>query len=135
GWMEEFTGSSKVVPQDVREYQDQFRRIVLSTCMVVENLTPLRKKYARLNEPLDCALNLWWLQFEGKHAIETLRSLFPKPHDFDYLRVLCRTLRAVRAYVGQPLGTVNEVQVHVLHELADMKKNLSDPPVVRNIRE
>src|SRR5690606_5675323 len=52
GWMEEFTGSSKVVPQDVREYQDQFRRIVLSTCMVVENLTPLRKKYARLNEPL-----------------------------------------------------------------------------------
>jgi hypothetical protein len=135
GWLEEFIGSSKVIPQDVREYQDQFRRIVLSTSMVIENLAPLRKKYPRLNEPLECALNLWWLQFEGKHTIETLRSLFPKPHDFDYLRVLCRTLRAIRAYVGQPLGTVNEVQVHVLHELADMKKNLSDPPVVRNIRE
>lgn len=134
-WLEEFVGKSKLLPQEVREFQSEFRRIVLSTSMVVEYLAPLRTKYRRLQQPLEQAMGLWWLQFEGDHAMTTLRSLFPKPRDFDYLRVLCRTLRATCAYIGQPPGTINDVQIHVLHELAEMKKDLSESLAVRNIKE
>ncbi|MAS34819.1 MAG: hypothetical protein CL610_12485 [Anaerolineaceae bacterium] len=133
-WLKEFTGGSKLLPQEVREYQDQFRRVILSTCMVIENLAPLRDKYPKLKPVLERAMQLWWFQFAGEHAITTLRNLFPRPHDFDYLRVLCRTLRATRAYMGQPLGTLNAVQVHVLHELAEMKKDLSESPEVHHIK-
>jgi hypothetical protein len=133
-WINEFTASSKLLPQEVREYQDQFRRVILSTCMVIEYLAPLRHKYPKLKPVLEQAMQLWWFQFNGEHAVTTLRSLFPRPHDFDYLRVLCRTLRATRAYLDQPLGTLNEVQVHVLHELAEMKKNLSEPPEIQHIK-
>lgn len=133
-WLKEFTGGSKLLPQEIREYQDQFRRVILSTCMVIEYLAPLRSKYPKLKPVLDRAMQLWWFQFNGEHAITTLRSLFPRPHDFDYLRVLCRTLRAARAYLDQPLGTLNAVQVHVLHELAEMKKDLSEPPEIHHIK-
>lgn len=134
-WLEEFRAESKLLPQEVREFQDQFRRVILSTCMVIENLAPLRNDYPQLTPVLDKAMRLWWVQFADAHTVSTLRSLFPKPHDFDYLRVLCRTLRAVRAYIDQPLGTLNAVQVHVLHELAEMKKDLSESPEARHIKE
>ncbi len=133
-WLKEFQAGSKLLPQEVRGYQDQFRRVVLSTCMVIENLAPLREAHPELNDVLSSAMELWWRQFAGEHAITTLRSLFPTPYDFDYLRVLCRTLRTTRAYLNQPLGTLNEVQVHVLQELAEIKKDLSEPLEVRNIK-
>jgi hypothetical protein len=134
-WLKEFLAESKLLPQEVREFQDQFRRVILSTCMVIEYLAPLRKDYPQLVPVLEKAMRLWWLQIADAHSITTLRNLFPRPHDVDYLRVLCRTLRAIRAYIDQPLGTLNEVQVHVLHELAEMKKDLSESPDVRNIKE
>ncbi|MBZ0300717.1 MAG: aminoglycoside phosphotransferase family protein [Anaerolineae bacterium] len=133
-WLDEFTGESKLLPQEVREFQDQFRRVILSTCMVIEYLAPLRADYPQVAPVLDQAMRLWWLQFAGDQTVATLRGLFPKPHDFDYLRVLCRTLRATRAYIDQPLGTLNAVQVHVLHELAEMKKNLGESSEVRHIK-
>jgi hypothetical protein len=133
-WLKEFTASSKLLPHEVREYQDQFRRVILSTCMVIEYLAPLRAAYPRLIPTLNDAMQLWWFQFAGPHAVVTLRSLFPKPYDTAYLRVLARTLRAVRAYVDHPLGEINAVQIHVLHELAEIKKNLSEPLEVRNIK-
>jgi hypothetical protein len=133
-WLREYQQGSKLLPAEVREYQEQFRRVILSTCMVIEYLAPLRETYPRLRRPLENAMHLWWTQIEGEHAVTTLRSLFPKPHDFDYLRVLCRTLRAVRSYVDAPLGTLNAVQVHVLQELAELKKDLSESAETRNIK-
>jgi hypothetical protein len=133
-WVKEFTATSKLLPPEIREYQDQFRRVILSTCMVIENLAPLRNKHPKLKPVIDRAMQLWWFQFTGEHAVTTLRTLFPRPHDFDYLRVLCRTLRATRAYLDQPLGTLNAVQVHLLHELAEMKKDLSESPEVHHIK-
>ena len=133
-WVDEFVHGSRLLPQEVREYQDPFRRVVLSTCMVIENLAPLQAAYPEIVPTLDCAMKLWWTQFHGRHAIETLRNLFPKPYDFDYLRVVCRTLRAVQAYAGAPLVDLNTVNVHLLHELAEMKKDLSESLEVRNIK-
>jgi hypothetical protein len=117
GWVDEFVQGSRLLPREVREYQDQFRRVILSTCMVIENLAPLQADYPEIVPTLDCAMKLWWTQFHGENAIPTLRNLFPKPYDFDYLRVVCRTLRAVRAYAGTPLVDLNTVNVHLLHEL------------------
>ena len=133
-WLDEFLKESKLLPKEVREYEDQFRRVILSTCMVIENLAPLRSQYPDLQPVLDKAMRLWWTQFEGPHAVTRLRNLFPKPLDSAYLRVLCRSLRAVRAYLDCPLGSMNAVQVHVLNELAEMKKNLSESLEVRNIK-
>ena len=134
-WVDEFVQGSRLIPQEVREYQDQFRRVILSTCMVIENLAPLQADYPEIVPTLDCAMKLWWTQFHGDQAISTLRNLFPKPYDVDYLRVVCRTLRAVRAYAGAPLVDLNTVNVHLLHELAEMKKDLSESLEVRNIKK
>jgi hypothetical protein len=43
-------------------------------------------------------------------------------------------LSAVRAYAGAPLVDLNTVNVHLLHELAEMKKDLSESLEVRNIK-
>ncbi len=134
-WVEEFAVGSRLLPPEVREYQDQFRRVILSTCMVIENLAPLQTDYPEIVPTLDCAMKLWWTQFHGKQAITTLRGLFPKPYDVDYIRVLCRTLRAVQAYAGAPLVDLNTVNVHLLHELAEMKKDLSESLEIRNIKK
>ncbi len=134
-WLGKFVQGNRLTSEEVRPFQQQFRRVVLSTCMVMEYLTPLAGQYPQLRAPIERAMCLWWDQFYGSHTVTTLQSLFPKPHEYDYILVLCRTMRALRQYLGKPLCTLETVQVHILRELTKAKLNLEDPPDVRDIKE
>ncbi len=134
-WLKKLVKNNKLTPEEVRPFQQQFRRVILSTCMVIENLVPLADCVPEVEDTLHTALRLWWDQFYGENAVSTLRALFPKPHDYDYIVVLARTMRTLRQYLGRELCTVDTVQVHILNELAEAKVNLSESPDVRHIRE
>lgn len=88
-----------------------FRRMIVHTCYVIENLSPLRHHYPQIEPVLDDAVSLWWDTF-CESPIERLRGMFPKPYDF--LMVLCRTLIALRAYAGRSLAELGAVYAHWL---------------------
>lgn len=110
-----------------------FRKIIISTCMMVEYLSPLMDDYPEVRESLTRGLQTWWGQFKGRNTLTTLRELFPKPNDYEYLLVLSRTIRAVSAYVQQPLRQLDPV--FLLRELAKIKTNLSESPEARNLKQ
>ncbi len=133
-WLDKLVKGNKLTSEEVRPFQQQVRRVVLSTCMVIENLAPLVRCYPQLHEPVERAMGLWWEQFYGQNATPVLQSLFPRPHEYDYILVLCRTMRALRRYLDEPLCKLDTVQVHILRELAEAKVNREDPPDVRDIK-
>jgi hypothetical protein len=86
---------------DIEQNRDTFRDMILSTCYVIENLSPLRRVYPELDPILRQALELWWGVFHHEDAARNLRLMFPDP--YDYLFILSRTLIMLRAYLNQPL--------------------------------
>ncbi|MBZ0291611.1 MAG: hypothetical protein K8L99_03500, partial [Anaerolineae bacterium] len=134
-WLDKFVQSNKLIPEDVRAFQNQFRRVLLSTCMVVEYLLPLLPQCPNLQQPLEKAMHLCWDQFYGQHAITTLHALFPHPYEYDYVLVLCRIMRTLRQYLGQPICTLDSVQLHILRELAEERHQPEDPPEIYNIKQ
>lgn len=132
GWYQQITNQQPVMYEDVRSHQRAFRKIMVSTCMAVEYLMPLVDDYPELKAVVEQALRLWWNQFKGEQAISTLRTLFPRPNDYDYLLMLCRTLRAVREYVRKPLRTLDTVPL--LRQLTEIKTDLNEPYEIRSIK-
>lgn len=116
----------------VRDHYEYFRKVIISTCMVVEYLSPLATDYPQLCAPLEKAMGIWWRQFNGANAPTILRMLFPAPHNYQHLLVLSRTLRAVRAYVGKPLRSLDAV--HLLREMTRLKTDRTEPEESRNLK-
>lgn len=132
-WYQQLLEGRPLVYDDIADYAARFRKIIVSTCMVIEYLSPLMADYPFIRAPLKRAVTLWWQQFSGPNAIPTLRGMFSKEHDYDYLLVLCRTLRALREYIGQPLRTLDTV--HMLRELTHLKTNATESLEIRNIKQ
>lgn len=133
-WYQDFMDGRSLAYDHVKTHQNVFRKVILSTCMVVENLVPLLESHGDLvHEPIERAMSLWWAQFKGQNAVATLFTLFPKPHDYDYLLVLCRTLRAVKEYIGKPLRTLDTV--YMLRQLTEFRTNKSESYEVRSIKK
>lgn len=132
-WFKDFIEGRPLSYDNVKTHQQVFRKVILSTCMVIENLVPLLPSYLHLREPLERAIHMWWAQFRGQNAVTTLYNVFPKPYDYDYLLVLCRTLRAVKAYIGQPLRTLDTV--YLLRQLTELRTNTNETYEVRSIKK
>ena len=81
-----------------------FREVIQNNCYLIENLAALREGFPIVQTPLRESVSLWLQQFANKDAAMTMRSFFSE--DYDFLLVLCRTLIAVRALVGRPLGSL-----------------------------
>lgn len=110
-----------------------FRKVIMSTCMVIEALSPLGQQYPHICETLAKGLHPWWQQFKGDQGIATLRELFPKGNDYEYLLVLTRTIRMLREYLGQPLRKLDPV--HMLRVLTEIKTNRSETLEMRNLKQ
>lgn len=132
-WYQDLLQGRILTYEDVEENANRFRKVVLSTCMVVEYLSPLMDVYPPIRETLEKALSLWWGQFNGPTPVAMLRGLFSKAHDYDYLLVLTRTLRAVREFIGHPLRNLNTV--YLLRELTNLKTNTAESTEIINIKE
>lgn len=90
--------SPHVIEQEARLFRD----VLLNTCYVIENLSPLAHLHAGCARELQASMELWWGQFKGEKAPIILRALFPE--EYDFLMILCRTMIAVNAYAGVPLA-------------------------------
>jgi hypothetical protein len=132
-WYQDLVQQRPLTYDDVEGQSERFRKVILSTCMVVEALAPLATDYPQVKEPLERAMALWWRQFGGSSAVAMLRGLFSRANDYDYLLVLARTLRAVRAYVGHPLRELNTL--HLLRELTRLKTDTGDSSEILSIKQ
>ncbi len=86
----------------VEEHKKTFREIITNTCNVIENLSFLRADYPQVVPVLDSCMELWWNQFSGESAPQTLRNFFSD--EYHYLVGLCRTMVTVNAFAGEPQG-------------------------------
>lgn len=86
----------------ISERERDFRNIILNTCYVVENLAEIAHIHPELQTAIQQAVELWWRQFEGDNAPSILRAFFAD--EYDFLMVTCRTMVAISAWVGEPLG-------------------------------
>ncbi len=87
---------------EIRDQAAAFSEVILNTCTVIEHLTSAASDHERARAVLETSMALWWSQLQGDQAPARLRALFPDEADF--LRLLCWTVIAVRAYAGEPLG-------------------------------
>lgn len=129
-WMADYMRQQNLTAGDVATHRDVLREMILSTCYVIENLTPLADEYPAIEDPLRGAMELWWGTFHGKNAVSTLRSLFPAP--YDYLMILSRTLVALRSYTGTPL--IQWGAAHVHRRLAEQELEMARHPDRDSIR-
>jgi len=94
--------SGQLSPHLVEKQVNMFRNIILNTCYVVENLSPLAHVHEEVEDAMRASMGLWWRQFRGEKAPVVLRAFFPE--EYDYLLILCRTVVAVNAFAGVPLA-------------------------------
>lgn len=132
-WFQEFSAERKITYRDVEPQHENFRRVILSTCMVVENLIPLMNDYPQLKQPINKAVTIWYKQFEDQNVVTTLRNLFPKPHDYEYILVLCRTIRAFRTYIGERLLSLENT--YLLKQITQLQPMVTESAETRNIKE
>lgn len=132
-WYRQFLTGRLLNYDDIATYSSHFRKIIASSCMVIENLSPLREEYPHLRQPLEKALILWLRQLKSRNVITSLRALFSKKDDYDYLLILTRTLRALRGYLGTPLREMDSL--YLLRELTKLRTDTSDTLETRNIKE
>lgn len=130
-WLHEFTQGRKLTYDDIKNYHLEFRKVILSTCMVIENLLPLIDDYPELRATIEKAIHIWWSQFQGQDAVNMLRALFPR--SYDYILVLCRTLRTVQEYIGRPPCTPDTV--HLLRRLTDLQFREDEQDGMRSIKQ
>jgi hypothetical protein len=89
-------------PHVIEKELKLFRDVMVNTCYVIENLSPLAHLQPDCERELRESMSLWWGQFKGDKAPLILRTLFP--NEYDYLMILSRTMVAVNAYAGTPLA-------------------------------
>lgn len=124
-------GNSLTASSIQPNYRPYFRKIILSTCMVIEYLTPIAKEYPELQASLERAMLLWWKQFEDQDSVAMLKNIFPNP--YDYILILSRTLRAIRAYMGNALSDMTNA--HLLRELIYSQRHDEEAPEKQSIKK
>jgi len=129
-WYRELLKQNQLTYSDIQNDRQIFRKVVVSSCMVIEYLMPLVETYPEIRPYVDKAIHLLWKQIYGSNAILTLRSLFPNP--YDYILVLSRLLRAICAYAGHPLLGLNST--HLLRRITQLQMNVVEDAEVRNIK-
>ena len=132
-WYSGYVQKRTLTYEDVHNHRLHFRKVILSTCMVIENLLPLAGAYPELCAPIERAMDNLWAQIKGADAPTVLRTLFPHPADYNYLLVLARVLRALVAYTQQP--PLHPDKLYLLRSLASSRANLSEAPERRAIRQ
>lgn len=88
----------------IEDSAKHFREAILSTCYVIENLAGITRAIPEIEPALEASMKLWWNQFSGPGAPNVLRTYFQD--EYDFLMVICRTMVAVREYVGQAPGAL-----------------------------
>lgn len=134
-WYRPLTTGRRITHSDVQIDPVIFRKIIISTCMVIENLIPLMTDYPDVKPAVQKAITLWGRQLHQENAVTTLRHLFPKPQEYDYLLVLSRTLRAFRAYViyfGQQL--MAQENTYLLRKITQLHPHVEDPEDKHSIK-
>lgn len=91
-----------LTPGLISRQEKMFQQLILNACYVIENLAPLMGQYPQIAPAIHRAMSLWWQQFQGDNAARSIASLFR--HEYNYLMLLCRTMVAVNAYIGEPAG-------------------------------
>ena len=134
-WFKELTAGRKITYRDIdtENHHRNFHRTILSTCMVVENLIPLMNQFPILKLPIERAVMLLHKQFEDQNIITTLRNLFPKPHDYTYILVLCQTIRAFRAYLGERLLSLENT--YLLKQITQLQPAVKESSEVSSIKQ
>lgn len=129
-WLVDNMRQHLLSPGEVADHRDTFREMILSTCYVIENLTPLMDDYPDLKPVIKGAVELWWSAFCGKDAVNTLHTLFPMP--YDYLMVVSRTLVSLRAYLNRPLIYWGSAHIH--RQMAQQQIKQAESPDEESIK-
>ena len=88
---------------ELRVQRDPFRKMILSTCYVVENLAPLIDLYPEVMPTLRGSVEVWWNVFY-MNPIQMFRELFLTPKkSYNYVIMLARTLIMLRSFFNVPL--------------------------------
>ena len=114
---------------EMRANRDPFRKMILSTCYVVENLAPMIDLYPEVAPALRGAVELWWNVFYD-NPTQTLHELFPKP--YDYIMMLARTLIMLRSLFNVPL--IEWGATHIYEELVAKRDRTIESAQRRNLR-
>lgn len=114
---------------ELRSHRDPFRKMIVGSCYVVENLAPLIDLYPEVAPALRGAVELWWNVFYENPA-QTLHELFPKP--YDYVIMLARTLITLRALLNEPL--IEWGATHIYEELVAKPDKSAESLLRRSLR-
>jgi len=103
GWIPDDLRKQKLSVGDLRAQREPFRKMMLSTCYVVENLAPLVDLYPEITPTLRSSVELWWNVFY-REPIQMFRELFLTPKkSYNYVIMLARTLIMFRSFFNVPL--------------------------------
>ena len=103
GWIPDNLRKQQLSIGELRTHRDPFRKMILNTCYVVENLAPLIDLYPQIAPMLRSSVELWWGVFY-QNPTYIMRELFLIPKKpYDYVIVLARTLIMLRSLFNEPL--------------------------------
>jgi hypothetical protein len=128
-WIPDGLRKQQITVGEMRAHRDPFRKMIVSSCYVVENLAPLIDLYPEVAPTLRGAVELWWNVFYENPA-QMLHELFPKP--YDYVIMLARTLITVRALLNEPL--IEWGATHIYEELVAKPDKSAESQVRRSLR-
>lgn len=131
-WYKLLTSERKLTYANIQDEPERFRKVIVSTCMVIENLVPLMGAFPDVRPAVARAVDLWSKQFQDEDVVNTLRELFPRPFDYDYLLVLARTLRAFRAFIGQRLLAMENT--YLLRRVLQLRPLVQESQETRNLK-
>jgi hypothetical protein len=130
-WMVEHMREQPFSVGDIADHRSAFRKSIIDTCYVIENLMPIVSDHPQIEAALRQAMELWWGVFHGEGALEILNALFPTP--YDYLSILSRTFVAARTYLNEPLIQWGLAYTH--RQLANQQSSHAEPPERDSIKQ
>ncbi|HVU11891.1 MAG TPA: hypothetical protein VHD90_11460 [Phototrophicaceae bacterium] len=128
-WIPDSLRRQQLALGEMRAHRDPFRKMLVSTFYVVENLAPLVDLYPEAAPALRTSVELWWNVFYQNPA-QMLHELFPKP--YDYVIMLARTLIMLRAAINAPL--IECSATHIYQELVTQRDPGAETAQRRNLR-
>lgn len=128
-WLPESLRKQQLSMGEMRAHRDPFRKMILNSCYVVENLAPLCDFYPEAAPCARGAMELWWSVFHANPA-QMLHELFPKP--YDYVIMLARTLITLRSLIDAPL--IDCGATHIYEQLLAKRDQSAESQVRRSLR-
>ncbi len=128
-WIPESLRKQQLTIGELRAHRDPFRKMILNTGYVVENLAPLLELYPEVAPALRGSVELWWGVI-CENPAQMLHEVFPKP--YDYVIMLARTLITLRALINAPL--IDCAATHIYEELVTRQDQSSESQVRRSLR-